>query len=240
MADDLITPEDIRRQQNLIERFSNYVEGEDDILRGILQNQQVMTEIMLRQVTGSVAGDLSEGRAGVMLEATSGGSTGRAVFNVNGNDVVQTVSPTNDVNKDDVIIVSGPDNEVELTNAASKADLGGFLGGTQSAGVFKYEETDENVSIDPGEGFQTVLTTDAGTASGWYEVGVNDEQYALYQYEVDGNQLLDEPAKSPLGLYNDPYRFPKPLRVNSNVTVQVKVDNSAPGPIDFFAKNVLI
>jgi len=92
--------------------------------------------------------------------------------------------------------------------------------------------TEQDVTINPGE-TKTVLEV---RDSGWlWEVGVNDETYSTYMLVVDGTEI-EEPQPQPWGLYNDPYRFPKPIEFGSSVEIRVERHSDAPGPAVYYAK----
>jgi len=92
--------------------------------------------------------------------------------------------------------------------------------------------TEEDVVINPGEE-KTVLEV---RDSGWlWEVGVNDETYSTYKLFVDGS-LIEKPQPQPWGLYNDPYRFPKPIEFGSSIEIRVERHSDAPSPAAYYAK----
>jgi hypothetical protein len=100
---------------------------------------------------------------------------------------------------------------------------------------FNQAVTEDNVEISPASN-EDVLEVTVKNSALWYEVGTKDATYSNYQYYVDDSELLDSGQKEPMGLYNQPYRFPQPIIVRDKIAVNVRRDDDASGPEEYFSK----
>jgi hypothetical protein len=102
---------------------------------------------------------------------------------------------------------------------------------------FKQRTSSKNVEIEPGKSKDVLnVTLPDGKSALWYEVGDKDRTYTEYEYQRDGISVLEEPQLEPLGLYNNPYRFPQPLLVRDNIAVVVSRDSDAGSSEDYLSK----
>lgn len=242
MVGEPVTQQDVDRHLNTLEKLTSYFESEDDYQAAMLQNQ----EILIKLLQGSGPGvydsplggldldDLPEGIAGEAISSADSGERVRAVFSVRGTRFVSKVSVDEEVQVGDVLYITGKGNEAILaTNAEVTTLFGGSLG--FSSGAFERTETGENVTIEAGE-YKDVLQVDVDDTAWLWEVGTNDETYTEYQYLKDGEEILEDRLKEPLGLYNDPFRFPVPRKFTDTFIVRVYRQNDAPGSAEYFSK----
>lgn len=261
-----ITPDDVREELNLIESLRSRVTGTDEYMTAMLENQRIMLMQMLSDMQTSPTGQRpiaqvdvdNQGRpegynvdvrpvpeeetdsdltipvsaVGVANTTIYENNSGEGTFQINGTVFSDTVRASEDIPAGEPIKVIAPGNVVAAVNDAATSLLGysAAISGTR----FEQTETQQNVSVSPDE-TETVLQVNSGNAD-WVYVGTNDETYSDYQYLIDGEELFDTPLKEPLGLYNDPFRFPTPLSVGSSITVQVTRLSGASGAQDYFSK----
>lgn len=181
-------------------------------------------------------GQLPIGAVGLANRRINSRDTGPATFQVSGTVFsarIRLDSP------DGTVIGSGapvkviaPGNICEPINDVSLSLLG--FSGAVGAESFERYETPADVTIQPGEE-EYVLRKNVQNAS-WISTGTNDETHSLYKYFIDGEPILEEPLKEPLGLYNDPFRFPDPLSAGREIAVKVKRQSSASGPESYYSK----
>ena len=261
-----VTPSDVSDELNFVEWLRAEVSGRDEYLEAMLENQRLMLMQMMQQMQGqngrsrpvdsielandgSPAGyDVSArpvpqseliNEAMVPLDAVGlanrniyENDIGPATFQVNGTVFATTIRATEDVGSGDPVRVVAPGNVTEAVGEVALSLLG--LPGSIGVGTFDVAETDQNVEVEPGE---TEFVMRVGVQSGdWISVGVNDETHTLYQYTIDGEPLLEEPLKEPLGLYNSPYKFPTPLSADRTFGVRVTRQQSASGAAEYYAK----
>lgn len=238
-----ITDEEVEEHLNFIEKLSNELSAGDEYLAAILNNQKLMVQALSGETT-PIAGTSSgvpAGTAGLATTDISEGDVGRILFKINGRTVISSFKAGSEINVDEVVRVSDTDGKIyPISNvSASKLDFGEISFASSLSTRFIYDETDSNVTINPGQ-TKTVLRVEVDQPSAWHEVGTNDETYSNYQYVVDGDKVLHEPLKKPLGLYNDPYKFPKPIKVTESLEVEVSRDSGASSPADYFSNVTLM
>lgn len=129
----------------------------------------------------------------------------------------------------------GDSTRTEIVREDSIRDASSITDVAISPTGFNQGVTDEAVEIYPASNEDTINIKLKNSAL-WYEVGSNDETYSLYQYYADDTEILGERQKEPLGLYNDPYRFPQPIIVRNKIIVNVRRQEDAPGPEEYFSK----
>ena len=100
---------------------------------------------------------------------------------------------------------------------------------------FNQSVTSENVEIEPASS-EDILDVKVKNSALWYEVGSKDATYSSYQYYADDTELLGDRQKEPLGLYNEPYRFPQPVIIRDKISINVRRSDDAPGPEEYFGK----
>lgn len=241
MPNGTLTNEDVQESLNFIEELLSRTDSDDEYLSAILHNQKIMTKALAGSntpMTGESSG-LEPGTAGLSLGSISEGDTGSVLFKSNGRTVISNLRAGAEINPEEVVRISESDGKIyPVTNAdPGQLDFGAMSPQAVKASSFSIEETEENVTIDPGEA-KEVLTIETSGGLSLYKLGTNDETHTLYQYEADGDTILDEPIKEPLGLYNDPFEFPEPLKINSTFKVLALRQESASGPQDYFSKAV--
>lgn len=261
-----VTPSDVQQELNFIEDLRRRVSGQDEYLEAILTNQRLNALQLMGNVQntegrglppsaieleedGSPAGydvqyapvpedrltnlgTLPVDAVGVANRIIYEGDVGPATFQLQGTVLSTNVRVEEDIASGDPIVVEAPGNICEPINDVSLSFLG--LDGAIGVDTYNRAESETDVTIQPDE-TKTVLEVNPRSAS-WVSVGTNDETHTEYQYFVDGDPLLPEPVKEPLGLYNDPFRFPSPLSVSRSFEVRVTRLQSAPGPADYFSK----
>lgn len=130
---------------------------------------------------------------------------------------------------------SDDDNSGTIIGAGSVVDSASVTDIPVSPTAFEQRQTDEDITLGPGEK-DDIVSVNLDGAALWYEVGDSDNDYSEYQYYADESGILDNPQVEPLGLYNDPYRFPQPLLVRDTIKVSTKRQPDAPGSADYFSK----
>jgi len=261
-----VRPSDVVEELNFIERMRDEMSSGDEYLEAMLTNQRLLALQMIQRMqaqtgrstpvgsvdlanNGSPAGYSVNARpvpeeelindAMVPLDAVGlanrtiyDNDIGPATFQVSGTVFATTIRVTEDVGSGDPVRVVAPGNITEALGDVALSLLG--LPGSIGVGTFDVAETDENVEVAPGE---TEYVLRPGVQGGdWISAGVNDETHTLYQYTIDGEPLLKEPLKEPLGLYNSPYNFPTPLSADRTFGVRVTRQESASGAAEYYAK----
>ena len=233
----------VEENLNFIEKLMGQISSDDEYLAAILHNQKILTEAFAgpnTPVAGTSVG-IPSGTAGLAVDSIAEGETGTVLFKVDGRTVLSDFRAGSEINPDEVVRVSDTDDKVyPLGNVdPSKLDFGRISTSNAAPSKYIYGDTDDNVQVLPGEEEQ-ILEVEVGEPVGWFQTGTNDETYSLYKYKVDGELLLDEPLKKPLGLYNNMYEFPRPLKVTDKLEVSVKRTTDAPGPAEYFSNSVLM
>jgi hypothetical protein len=261
-----VRPSDVVDELNFIERMRNELSSGDEFLEAILTNQRLLALQIIQRMQeqtgrslpvdavdtendGSPAGyrvdarPVPEGKlindsmvpldaVGLANRTIYENDIGPATFQVNGTVFATTIRVTEDVGSGDPIRVVAPGNITEAVGDVALSLLG--LPGSIGVGTFDVAETDDNVEIQPGETAHVLRVTVGG--GDWVSVGTNDETHTEYQYTIDGEELLETPLKEPLGLYNDPYKFPTPLSADQTFGVKVTRQNSASGAAEYYSK----
>jgi hypothetical protein len=175
--------------------------------------------------------------AGLAVEPMDPNEPGRAIFDLNGSKFVVTVYPSAEVTSNDVVFINGDGNEVAPANTIDESQLLGIGSnqGSKRAGAIERYISEDTVTIQPGE-TKTVLATNVGPGSQWVETGTTANDNSRYIYKVDGTEIFDDPLETPLGLYNELYRFPSPAKANSGIEVEVTRTESAGSSADYVSK----
>lgn len=235
--------EEVEESLSFLEEAMGHLGPDDDYLRAILHNQALMTRALQGAETPTTgnSNNVPPGTAGLALEGSSEGDSLNTLFKIDGRTVVSDLIAAREINEEEVVKVgSSGDKVFPLTNVSqSQLDFGKVGLSSENSTKFIFKETQNNVSIPPGQK-KVVLDIDVSSTVGLFEIGTNDETHSLYTYVVDGENLIDKPIKKPLGLYNDRYDFPQPVKVESNLKVVVERQNSANSPADYFSNAVLM
>jgi len=101
--------------------------------------------------------------------------------------------------------------------------------------TFEHAESDDVLTLSPGES-DTIVEAEVQEAALWWEVGTTDNDNSRYSYAAGDADLLEDPTLEPLGLFNDPYRFPQPIISRGNITVDAARDSSATGDKNYVSK----
>ena len=239
MSGSPVTGKDVREQLNAVEKALARASHDDEFMAAMLRNQQLLFGVIGQSLGSFDIDNLPMRAAGLAVEDMAQGEPGRAVFDLNGTKKVANVTPTSEVKKNDVVYINGPDNEV---TAANTIDEGQLLGigvdnGTKRSAAIEKSVTREPIELEPGEA-KTLLAVSSETGGSWHQVGTHDATYTEYAYFVDGESIFNEPQFEPLGLYNDMYSFPQPLKFASSIEVRAQRQADAPGPEDYFSKVV--
>jgi hypothetical protein len=225
-----VSREDVQRQLNVLERLSQHVSSDDDLLIALLENQNLMLQNMTSMMGGSFQGpnSLSANQAGLALKDIDKGDTGRILFEERGTKMVVRAEAGNNIEREEVVYVSDTEGPVVLpANDVSEGQLFGIgPGGARKANQFSIDESDEPVTLQPDEK-ATVFEKDVSSVSLWWETGTTSDPDSTYQYIVDGEELFDEPLTSPIGLINDRFRFPQPIQFSDELKVVVKREAGA-------------
>lgn len=236
--------EQVRESLNFIERALAGISSDDEYLAAMLHNQKILTQALMGETTPAMGGQSSgvpPGTAGISLENIAEDDVGDILFKVDGRTVISNFRAAAEVQNEEVVRVGEEGDEVYPISGVGpgKLDFGAVASVSVKPTRFVYGDTEENVTIQPG-GSKAVLDIDVAGPIGLQSIGTNDETYSLYNYEVDGETMLDSPIKKPLGLYNDMFEFPQPIRVDADLRVLVKRQDDAPGPAEYFSNAVLM
>jgi hypothetical protein len=246
-SDRYITPQEVRQELNILEQIESIIDSEDEFLQAILHNQKITGMLVLQMMEGGGADgsrptgidfdNLPPGFIGLSMSDLNTGERGKAVFSVEGSNIYTDIEAAQDISQEDVVNVIDDGNQVVRLTEVNEGHL--TFGKISFSGVsskgYQMSETENNVTISPGE-TKTVLTVNVNNPSFWWETGTKDQTYSLYQYEVDGENMLDVPMSQPLGLYNDTYRFPRPIIFDSQIKIKIFRDPAAPGDEDYFSR----
>lgn len=232
-----LTNDDVRDQLSVVERLLSNATSDDEYMAAMLRNQELMFSVLASDTTVFDTENLPNGIAGLAVEPMDPREPGLAVFDLNGAKRIIQVTPSAEIASNDVVFINGDNNEVA---PAQTVDEGQLLGigsnaGSRQATAISQETTGDPITLAPGESAPLV---NANIESGglWIETGTSAQDNTKYQYEVDGNEVFDEPLDTPLGLFNDVYRYPQPLKTNSEITVRALRLESAAGSADYVSK----
>lgn len=92
-------------------------------------------------------------------------------------------------------------------------------------------ESESPVTVQPGE-TATVLSVEVDGAR-WVASGTTDRDNSRYRYVVDGDAVVSESLRSPLGLFNDLRTFPEPIVARDSIRVDVRRTVAAAGPAEY-------
>lgn len=225
-----VTREDVQQQLNILEQLSQYVSSDDDLLIALLQNQNLMLQNMTSMMGGSFQGpeSLSVNQAGLALSDIDKGDTGRVLFEERGTKIVLRCKAENSVSTEEVVYVNDPSGPTVLpANDVSEGQLFGIgPGGARRASEFFIAESENNVTVEPGEK-ETVFELSVDGLSLWWETGTTGHPDSDYRYIVDGEDLFDDGLKSPIGLVNDRFRFPQPIQFDTKLKIVVRRNSAA-------------
>ena len=231
-----VTREDVERQLNVLERLSGYISSDDELLMALIQNQNLMLQNMTSMMGGSFQGpdSLSVNQAGLAIEDIEKGDVGRVLFEERGTKIVLRAKAGNEIGAEEVVYVSEPDGPVVLpANSVSEGQLFGIgPGGARDASEFFIDESDESVTVDPGN-TEDILEVEVESVSLWWESGTTSDPDTSYQYIVDGERLFNDYITSPIGLINDMYRFPQPIQFNSELKIKARRDSGTNNSNDY-------
>lgn len=241
MAREPLTGEEVERRLNLIEQVLSGTSSSDEYLEAILYtlNTLVQLESGRGSTLGTRGGAVPDGTAGIAIDEIKETEEGTVLFKVDGRTVIAEVEAVREVPENEVVSYDSnqggviPQGDID----AAKLDFGEIATSTVKATVFEVAETEDTVTVEPGD-TETVLDFNIEGGGSLLAVGNNDETYSNYIYEVDGNVLTSSPLTAPLGLYNDPYHFPQPLKVTNDVTLKVARDSDAPSSEEYYAKAI--
>jgi hypothetical protein len=258
-----VGPEDIEEQLSLIEEARAALGPGDEYLEAILQNTQVMTMMMAQQSaqvgpSGNLGYDLDEDGSprryptssrpvpvgerletrdvpvnsiGIANQTIYENDFGPATFQVEGTVFSQTVRVTDTVASGDPLRVVAPGNITKPVNDVALNLLG--LPGQIGVDTYERTESPSKVEIQPGERKPIITVPMSGSV---VSVGSTDETFSEYHYLIDGEELNRNELLEPLGLYNDPYRFPTPLAVGEQFRVEVQRTADAADAAEYISK----
>lgn len=261
------TVKEIRDELNIIEQVLAGADSSDEYLEAIVRNQNLMielqSEIAASQEGSNVVqggdnivneqgdqinaeslfgeiGQILPGTAGIAVSDVKSGETGQFLYNQNGRNAISGVRAGKEIEEGQVSVYSGQDGKIYPVNDIEQNDLsmGAVSDSLKDSSSFGYFESDEETVIAPGAS-DVVLEANIGSLGGVYRVGTTDANYSQYQYLVDGEPILDEPSSQPLGLYNDMFEFPNPIKVSGTFEVLVQREESAPGT-EAYVSNAVI
>lgn len=247
------TPEEVAEQLNLIERLVGALDPRDDYDRAILEAINALREAVdpdagVSPDDGTSTGgggvsagvdtsSLAIGLTGLAAEPVESGAKGLGVFQIDGSDYTVEFEAKQRVAKRDAITIVGAGNVVEPLQ-----QVGDVLGDplVSTAGDFEVKATSGGagtngaIIVEPGE-TRTIVSAEADGGF-WYFVGTSDQPDSTYRYVVDGEPIFEDSQQSPLGLFNDPFRFPKPLAFEESIEIEVSLDAAAGGNTEYVSK----
>lgn len=253
LVNDFVKPQEVRDELNIIEELQLGLSSDDEYLEAILENQKLVGMMMLqmmedrkdssngnneedKDLTRSInRTNLPEGYAGIVTDDVKVGESGEALFSVLGSTILCPIYPRSEVDSGEVVVVNNPNNQVRTVSDIERTDIVNVSDSLVQSGDFDVSETEDPVTIEAGEE-KTILSFSASSLINWWEVGATDNQYSNYQYYVDGEPLFSDWMDQPLGLYNDLYKFPKPVRAQSTIEITVRRGSVAPGPEEYVGK----
>lgn len=243
------TPEEAAQQRNLLQRLLATLDPSGPFDEAILE---ALNELLDADSPGQNDGDLGEtdleglfrrfirgqidttslpiGQVGEAAESISANRTGRGFFSTWAGDFAVTVQAAENITEGDPIVIAGQGNRVVADAGADP------LTGVAYPARWDLIESDD-VDIEAGE-VDTILDLEVDRSRAWVETGTVSAQYSEYQYIIDGQPLLDEPITRPLGLFNDRYRFHKPILVRNTLEIRVGRGSGAPGPETYYSNIV--
>lgn len=121
---------------------------------------------------------------------------------------------------------NGPENVRQFLAAVDQTNPQGRF-----SGDYDRIESESAVTIQPGE-TAAVLSVNVENAR-WVASGTTDRDNSRYRYVVDGDAVLSEPLRSPLGLFNDLRTFPEPITARDSIRVDVLRTEDAPGAAEY-------
>lgn len=203
---DLIGPESVREQLNVIEQLQGSLGASDEYLEAILENQRAVLMMTLAQSpAGSIPPDQDErspierrslpiDALGIANRVIHENDTGPATFQLQGTVFNAEVRATEDLAAGDAIIVTGSGNEVELAaNQANPRSI--FPGDVQDAFVYegkfrrppqvvRPEDTVmvENQLYDLGQYTTVSGDLNAGETKEFARIEVQNDEFILLKY----------------------------------------------------------
>ncbi len=103
----------------------------------------------------------------------------------------------------------------------------GLSGIASSSKSFQVIESDEQHNIDVGHSFEKVVSFTPDNAFLLFAVGNTDVgDYSRYRYRIDGSDTTGE-LKTPIGLFNNPYRLPIPIVSTGKCEIEVRLTSDA-------------
>ena len=243
MSNDPTGPEEVREHLNFIERLVSGADSSDEYMEAIIRNQAVMISLMEGGgASVPVVGEFGvpPNTAGIAITGASEGDYAEFLYKTDGRTVVEGFQTYSDITSGEVAIVND-DGLLEPKSDVDQGDLdfGNVAASTTNAGAFSYYDTEDNVTVAPGEK-KVILEANVSGGGALFSIGTKDDTYTLYQYYIDGEKLLDEPMKKPLGLYNDMFQFPKPIKVNQKIEVEIQRQEDAGAASEYFSNVVLM
>ncbi len=245
---DLTTPKEVREELNLVEDIAKQASSADEYLEAILRAVNANAELLAKQSVGTEGykNKPPDDTAGIVIQDGSAGDITDFLYKDDGRTMVSSVEASRNLDSGEVAVYDENQGGLIPATGVGQGDLdfGSVASALVDGSNFTFIDTifdadGGNVEVAPGE-TKTVLSTDLNQTLGLMEVGTNDEEYTLYQYQVDGENLLSEPIPKPLGLYNNRYEFPHPIKVTSSFKVVLTRQEDAPSSQEYFSNAVLM
>lgn len=236
-----VTLQDIYGTTNTLEELLAYGDTEDNYQKALVHNQVLMIQLMDKLANEDQGVDpLKRYQAGWALEDISNNNSGKVMFDIDGNKFIRNVKAGNDIDAEEVVYIN--DAQDMTVVPAPEADMDALFGISGSgipmeSDAFEIDETDGEIQLDTGEKGKTieVTTDDVGY---WWQTGTYDQDYTNYEYKVDGESVFSNPLPAPIGLYNNMYEFPQPIRFRDKFEIEIQRDEDAPGQQNFASKVV--
>jgi hypothetical protein len=237
MSGATIGNEDVREQLSVVEQLLSNATSDDEYMAAMLRNQELMFNVLSSDTTAYDTSNLPDGIAGLAVEPMDSQEPGLAVFDINGAKRIIQVTPSAEIDTNDVVFINGENNEVAPARSVDEGQLLGIgsNAGSREANAISQDTTGSPVTLGPGDS-ATLVEADLDAGGLWIETGTSAQDNTKYQYEVDGNEIFDEPLDTPLGLFNSVYRYPQPLKARSQIEVKALRLESASGVADYVSK----
>lgn len=250
-ANRVITEEEVNNALNLAEYVESALDAEDDYQRAILHNLAVLT----KAVAGKEAGDFDDflditdvdksslplDIAGLSLEDTTQGNTGKALFQIGGTPAILSYEANGPINDGEMIEIIGGGNVAAPTGDLLQNNIFGFGTGDKSVSPdgLNVHIPDSDTSVGPADGRTTVAEFQVDGTAYAVQVGANNIQDTSYQYTFDDEPLFtdeggdDSPIGSPLGTVGTPYELPRAVKFENKAEVQVERTDPNAGAASF-------
>jgi len=241
-------PQEVREELNIVEQSLDSASSTDEYFEALLKSNNILVELMRKQVVGADGYTTvpPDNTAGIVVYDVNAGDNVDFLYKDNGRTLIANVDANTELEASEVAKYDGDQEGLIPVSDVRQGDLdfGSMASALHEPNEFIFTDTTTQtdsgkVEVEPGEE-KVILETETPSQVGLREIGTNDVTYTMYQYEIDGEDMLTNPILKPLGLYNDRYEFPEPVRVKSKLKVKVMREEDASAPEEYFSNAVLM